>query len=1111
MHAAREKLREFATGRLSAEEAADVEAHLAQCAECGALLDEIDLGRDQLVDFLRRGLSGDSLAALPRTEAAAACVASGIEDLAASFSLSQFAVGAQFGRYQIVRLLGQGGMAVVYEADDPVLRRRVALKIIDPRRLLRQDIRVRFRSEAETVARLQHANIVQIFEFGEQGGTLYCVFELVAGGSLAQRMQTREIPPREAVRIVATLADAADYAHRLHIVHRDLKPANILFTPDGTPKIADFGLAKRLDDDAGHTIDGAILGSLPYMAPEQAKGEQAAIGARTDVYALGAVLYELLAGRPPFQASDVLTALGQVQDAQPTPLLKLRRDLGRDLDTICRKCLEKSPAHRYASAADLAADLRRFLDGVPILARPSSVLERAAKLCRRHPAIATLSAVFACLLLAFIVTIVIYNAQLRSALDAKGVALNEKETALGQVQSALHARGVALAEKEKALDKSRRDVFAVQLQKAAGLIATQPLQARRMLLDEDKCPLEFRDFSWAHLLASTRVELAVWDHDSEVHSLALAPDGRAFVMGDKRGALRTGSLEPIGKLSEPVRAHDGAITKIAFSPAGTQWATSSEDGKVKLWETLRLDAPLKTLAPAQGRINSVAFSPAGKHLATAHSDGYIRVWLLPDLAPVRELPMQLHGEEPDKADSEEAVSVWRLSFSADNRFLMACNYGGDLQAWVTDNWQRLPSENGFGTNVRFHPVSGEQCLVAAVPSGLELRSHRQDGKLLSSRTLLNFADRIGDIAFSGDGVLLAATSYDGTTRVVDADFTDVITLEQPDERGSALAFVGPQRLLTGTRENHVRLWNLFPNTQPMAIEAHSEAITSLVFSSDGAHLTSSGADGTVRVWDAASGTQRSRWTSDPIAIVTDLVTTVDCRQVVWEAGGAIFRGSVDGDGQLRHEVISAEVLYPGDLSLSPSGDCLALIDDGRVRFLDLRSGKELANWSNEPATSLAWHPLGQFLAVASEQGQISLGKPGDQEFMSLLALTSPIRCLALSADGELLAAGTASGEATIVRVTEPGERVVLQAYSKTVDCLAFAPDGKTLATGNNRDGDIRLWDPVTGSERNLLRTGNGVTHLSFSPDSMVLAAGGIDGKIRIWKGEMPQAAGGSHP
>jgi tetratricopeptide (TPR) repeat protein/tRNA A-37 threonylcarbamoyl transferase component Bud32 len=294
--------------------------------------------------------------------------------------------------YGIICELGRGGMGVVYKAKDHRLNRIVALKMILTGKHASSEELSRFLTEAESVAQLQHPNIVQIFESGQHDGLPFFTLEFVSGGNLADKVREHPLPPREAAAVLEQLARGVAYAHGQGVIHRDLKPENVLLAEDGTPKITDFGLAKRVESQEALTATGAVLGTPSYMAPEQAGGKRREIGPWTDVYALGAILYRLVTGRPPFQAATALDTLWQVREMEPAAPSQLQAKLPRDLETIVLKCLQKEPDKRYPSAESLAEDLHRFRIGLPVHARRVGSAERFWRWCKRNPAVATVSA-----------------------------------------------------------------------------------------------------------------------------------------------------------------------------------------------------------------------------------------------------------------------------------------------------------------------------------------------------------------------------------------------------------------------------------------------------------------------------------------------------------------------------------------------------------------------------------------------------------------------------------------------------------------------------------------------------------------------------------------------
>ncbi|MEA2567977.1 MAG: eukaryotic-like serine/threonine-protein kinase [Actinomycetota bacterium] len=316
--------------------------------------------------------------------------------------------------FEIVEELGRGGMGVVYKARQIKLGRLVALKMVLAGAHAGPDALARFHKEAQAVASLQHPNIIQIHDLGQAGGLPYFSLEFIDGGSLAQQIDGRPQDITKAAWIVHTLARAIHAAHLQGIVHRDLKPANILLTADGRPKIADFGLARRLGDDTDQTRTGTIFGTPDYMAPEQARG-QADAGPLVDQHALGAILYELLTGRPPFRGATPSDTIDLVRTQEPVPPTRLQPKVPRDLETICLKCLQKEPHRRYTGADALADDLARFLDGRPVLARPISAVERLGVWCRRNPRVAGLTAAVLVLLVTVVTTSTVFAAHLAQA------------------------------------------------------------------------------------------------------------------------------------------------------------------------------------------------------------------------------------------------------------------------------------------------------------------------------------------------------------------------------------------------------------------------------------------------------------------------------------------------------------------------------------------------------------------------------------------------------------------------------------------------------------------------------------------------------------------------
>ena len=364
------------------------------CARCGATLDTVTLiHRDERTNPSQVPIK---IAHPPRN----------VGGDADTIEWNSVSVRPMIPGYEVLREIGRGGMGVVYKARDLRLNRIVALKMILSGPYSSADQQARFRTETQAVAQLQHPNIVQIYEVGSFDGAPYCAFEFMEGGGLARKVNRNPQPAHEAANLVETLARAIHSAHLRGIVHRDLKPDNILLTGDGTAKISDFGLAKRLETESGNTQTGSILGTPSYMAPEQAEGKAKEVGPPADIWSLGAILYYLLTGQPPFQGATMFDTLEHVRSRDPIAPSRSRPELSHDLETICLKCLEKDPRNRFASAEALADDLHRFRNNEPIRARPISKLESILRYINRRPTTTALLALLFVVVSALICSLV---------------------------------------------------------------------------------------------------------------------------------------------------------------------------------------------------------------------------------------------------------------------------------------------------------------------------------------------------------------------------------------------------------------------------------------------------------------------------------------------------------------------------------------------------------------------------------------------------------------------------------------------------------------------------------------------------------------------------------
>jgi tRNA A-37 threonylcarbamoyl transferase component Bud32/sugar lactone lactonase YvrE len=555
-----------------------------------------------------------------------------------------------FGDYVILEKIAAGGMGVVYKARQVSADRIVALKMILAGRLASESEVRRFHTEAEAAANLDHPHLVPIYDVGKHNGQHYFSMKFVAGGSLSAKIDELKSDPKSAVRLLATAAKAVHYAHQRGILHRDLKPANILVDAQGQPHVTDFGLAKKVGGDSGMTQTGAIVGTPSYMAPEQAAASKD-LTVAVDVYSLGAILYELLTGQPPFRGETPMDTFSQVMEKEPRAPRSINPRVPRDPETICLKCLAKKPGRRYGSAEALAVDLERWLRHEPIEARRVGQLERGWMWVRRNPALAGM-------LTLLLVTLAATTTLAVQARLAEQRADEETQT----TKALLYASQLQLV---KAAWNENDAGLSLQLLKS-----TQP---------------DYRSWEYWYLntLLTTLNQRTFIAPAGQVTSVAIGPDSKRLVVGSSPHEEGAGDLTmwDVRKGQEllTLHGHMSSVNSVAFSLDGKRFVTGGTDNMVKVWDTEN-GRELFTLKGHAARVGSVAFSPDGKRVVSGSMDNTLKVW---DAEK---------GQEIRTLDGPTGGSLG-LAFSSDGKVIVVGSSDGAIKVWAAENYQEILSHN----------------------------------------------------------------------------------------------------------------------------------------------------------------------------------------------------------------------------------------------------------------------------------------------------------------------------------------------------------------------------------------------------------------------------------
>lgn len=1034
------------------------------------------------------------------------------------------------GPYKLLQKIGEGGMGTVWMAEqEKPVRRRVALKLIKGAMADKQVI-ARFEAERQAVAMMDHQNIAKILDAGTtETGSPFFVMELVNGVPINQYCDQNKLTPDERLRLFVPVCKAVQHAHQKGIIHRDLKPSNVLVQmSDGeaVAKVIDFGLAKalqhqtKLTDKTMFTEFGQVVGTLQYMSPEQASMDTISVDTRSDIYSLGVMLYELLAGSTPVDkktlrnrallqvlemirekeppkpshrlssSGETLSKISELRQIQPA---KLQQILRGELDWIIMKALEKDRTRRYETASDFAQDINNFLNGDTVNACPPSTRYQLQKFARKNKGLVASVLAVGLVLLAGIAgtTFGLVQAKQKTA-----EAIQQKNLADEKTEEAKESEARALAAQEKAEEeKSRADAEAKKARDSDAVGKLQLAQARWDanraaeacdLLEQIPAEKDYRNFEWyfsrRHFLGS---DITCYGHTHGVFCVAYSPDGRRIVSGGYDQTLKTWDALS-GKELQTLRGHSQLVRDVAFSPDGRRIASASKDKTLKIWDA-DSGREIQTLRGHQGEILSFAFSPDGSRIASAGIDQTIKIW---DVVNGGEL-LTLHGH---------SKSVRGVAFRPDGNQVVSCSMDGTLKIWdaVTGSeLQTLRGHDHWVHGVAFSPdgsrissCSGDQTIkIWDAVSGSELQ------------TLRGHKGGVTSVAFSPDGGRIATASWqDRTLKIWDADNGRELKTFCGHTSGVFCAVFSPDgsRIASPSGDKTIKIWDVTNGSTLQTLRGHEKMVTNVTFAPDGTRIASASADKTVKIWDEVAGNEQTlRGHAGGVSSVTfspngrRIVTASDDKTLkIWDADSGSALQTLHG-----HTGAVTSVAF------SPDGSRIASADDDRtLKIWNAISGIELQTIRahKNRINNVAFSPDGRRIASASDDRTLKIWDANNgRELQTIRGHTDRVTCVAFSPDGCRIASASDEWDIKIWDVVSGGPLLTLSGHTDRVTTVAFSPDGSRIASGC-WDRTLKIWDAVSGRElRSLSGYAKRVTSVAFSPDGTQIVSGCYDQTLRI--------------
>lgn len=1025
----------------------------------------------------------------------------------------------QFGDYELTEELARGGMGVVFQGRQKSLNRPVAIKLILAGHLASKEAVRRFRVEAQAAAKLDHPAIVPVFEVGEIEGQHFLSMKFLEGGNLRERLgefvpSTRDgasgtlRQQRKIAELISRVAEALDFAHKHGVLHRDIKPTNVLIDHAGQPYLSDFGLAKLLDaDESELTHSAAVLGSPSYMAPEQAAGNHGNVTTSTDIYGLGAVLYELLTGRPPFLAETPLATMALVVGAAPTPPRKSNPYIGRDLETIALKCLEKRPQDRYGSVANVVEELQRYLAGKPILARPITRPEQLWRWSRRSPWVAGLTVALV-LAVGFGIAGVLWQGYLARANNFElRVALNRSHRLNIEAMIDRGEDSLALAH---LADRIRNDPSDWQ----SAMLATSIVRSRRFLR-----PLS----------------LPAGHEGAEILHAVMHPAGTLFATASVDGTARVWDADTGAELCRAT--HTAAVNRVAFSHDGALIVSASSDGSVKVTSVASSEEILKVPHPAA--VQFALFEPDGSVFITSASDARIRFFSTTD-----------GGQLSDFSPHSRAT---HLDVSADWKSLLVGCESGEMSLWdISDVGNprlrtELPAVPGLVAcslvnqdryvcvekgRVSYRSIENSQVIFERdtrlySPPAVAFRSKliaTPVGSRMAQIFELEGGRTVSDRLFSNYGLVSAA--FDSTERWLargDLDYSVIVTdllsnrtAVSPlllssvphqlrfSDNGERLFIVSGEIYLQADLplvSRSAAVYEITGATNERTFRPDTARASLTAASTDGNWFAVADLKGNVHLLDRSFRYVRTLRIVDSQFIVGLAFVNDSRRLVIGGADGRYSVYDVETDQVVWKAVNTGHAAYC--YRLSPDGELLAVgADNGHVTLWELESAEQFGETLFHEASlnDVGFSRDGRYLATASDDKTGKLWQVGETKLLLTMRHPAGVQAVKFSPDGKRVVTGSDDFTARIWDLSTGRQQGQAMTHRSVVGNAEFDSSGRRILT-SARDGSVRVWDGYSGvAVTPWLMHKTAVREANFSPDGRMVAT--VDHEaMRIWEAD----------